>query len=76
MREALVALGYPVHPSQANFVVLPVPRRADDLAAAFEARGVVVRPVGPDAIRVTIGTPADNDRFLTVLDEIANPIRS
>lgn len=69
--EALPVLGYRVSNSQANFVCLPVPGRSEDLAAACEARGVVVRPVGPDAIRVTIGTPRENDRFLTVLADLA-----
>lgn len=64
---ALEELGYRVPPSQANFLLLPVPGRSEELATACEARGIIVRPLGPDAVRVTVGTPRENDRFLAAL---------
>ena len=47
--------------------------RTDDMCIALEQRGVVVRPFSGVGIRVTIGTPAQNDRFLTTLAEVAHP---
>jgi hypothetical protein len=52
--------------SQGNFVWLPVGLAADDLAAALERSGVVTRCVSSQGVRVTIGTPEENDRFLEV----------
>jgi histidinol-phosphate aminotransferase len=53
--------------SQANFVWLPVGAAASPLAQAMERRGVVTRPF-PTGIRVTVGWPDENDRFLVALD--------
>ncbi|MGI8647211.1 MAG: histidinol-phosphate transaminase [Acidimicrobiales bacterium] len=58
--------------SQANFCWLPVGGRTRDLAAAFEAQGVIVRSFGaasPDVapyagIRISIGSPAENTVLL------------
>jgi histidinol-phosphate aminotransferase len=50
--------------SQANFVWLPLGDRSVEFAAACERQGVIVRPFHGDGVRVTIGTPADNDMFL------------
>jgi histidinol-phosphate aminotransferase len=51
--------------SQANFVWLPVGARAVELAGACEAAGVMVRPFPGEGVRVTIGEPEANDRFLS-----------
>jgi histidinol-phosphate aminotransferase len=51
--------------SQANFVWLPLGDRSAAFAAACEKQGVIVRPFQGDGVRVTIGTPAENDAFLT-----------
>ena len=40
------------------------------LQSAIEKRGVVTRPFAGEGIRVTIGTPAENDRFLETLEEV------
>jgi histidinol-phosphate aminotransferase len=42
----------------------------DATAVGLEQRGVVVRPFSDDGIRVTIGTPAENDRFVSTLEEL------
>ena len=64
---ALAELGCPVPESQANFVWLPLEDRAADFGAFCEARGVIVRPFAGDGARVTIGTPAENDAFLSAV---------
>ena len=71
---ALRSLGAKVAPSRANFLFLVPP--GGDGARVFRdlrARGVLVRDqtaVVPGALRVTVGTPAENDLFLTALKEV------
>jgi histidinol-phosphate aminotransferase len=69
--------GFVVTPSEANFLWVRTPRPAAEVASALRARGVLVRAFGggDDAmgvrtrvqLRVTIGAPAENDRFLAAL---------
>ena len=64
-------LGAHVVPSTANFLLYGgFPARHGDAHAAWQAyldAGVLVRDVGiPGMLRVTVGTPAENDRFLEV----------
>ena len=70
---ALAAAGWEIPKSQANFVWLPLGERTDEVCIALEQRGVVVRPFSEVGIRVTIGTPAQNNRFLATLAEVAQP---
>jgi histidinol-phosphate aminotransferase len=58
---------FDVPETQANFIWLPIGDRAADLAAAAEQAGVIVRPFAGDGVRVTIGTPEENDAFLKAL---------
>ena len=66
--EALRKLAVEVPESQANFVWLPIGDRAAAFAAACETRGVIVRGFQPDGVRVTIGTPEENDAFLAAAE--------
>jgi histidinol-phosphate aminotransferase len=70
---ALEAVGYEVPPSQANFVWLPLGDDALSLAQHCDAGGVVVRPFAGDGVRVTIGLPEENDRFLTLVSSWSPP---
>jgi histidinol-phosphate aminotransferase len=71
---ALGALGARVVPSRANFLFLVPP--GGDGARIFRdlrTRGVLVRDqtaVAPGALRVTVGTPEENDLFLSTLKEV------
>ena len=57
--------------AQANFVYLPLGAATDELYLELERRGVVTRPFSGEGIRVTIGSPAENDRFLATFAEVA-----
>jgi histidinol-phosphate aminotransferase len=69
---ALPAMGLTSVPSDANFVLFG---RFADAPAAWRAlleHDVLVRDVGiPGWLRVTAGTPAETDAFLTALGEVA-----
>jgi histidinol-phosphate aminotransferase len=69
----LAAAGWTFPNHQGNFVWLATGDRTDDVALALEQRGVVIRPFSGEGIRVTIGSPPENDRFLTTLAEVAQP---
>jgi histidinol-phosphate aminotransferase len=66
--EALRKFMPDVPASQANFVWLPLGDDAVAFGAACEARGVIVRPFPGDGVRVTIGTPEENDTFLAAAE--------
>jgi len=61
---ALREAGYAVPPSQANFVWLPLPGRAQQFASDSANSRVIVRPYGEDGVRVTVASPQENDMFL------------
>jgi histidinol-phosphate aminotransferase len=67
---ALRDRGLDVADSQANFVWLAVGEEAAGLAAALEARAVITRPFAGDGVRVTVGTPEEDDAFLAALDDV------
>ena len=66
--EALRKLSVDVPTSQANFVWLPLGDRTAAFGAACESRGVIVRSFPPEGVRVTIGTPEENDAFLAAAE--------
>lgn len=66
----LAAAGWTFPNHQANFVWLATGERTDEITLALEQRGVVVRPFSGEGIRVTIGSPQENDRFLTNFLEV------
>jgi histidinol-phosphate aminotransferase len=70
LTAALRERGIDVADSQANFVWLPVGEDAANLAAALEARAVITRPFAGEGVRVTVGTPEEDDVFLAALDDI------
>ncbi|HEY3006979.1 MAG TPA: histidinol-phosphate transaminase [Micromonosporaceae bacterium] len=66
--EAMGKLVPEVPESQSNFVWLPLGERSVEFGRACESRGVIVRPFPGDGVRVTVGTPAENDAFLTAAE--------
>src|SRR5436190_2576741 len=61
-------------PSKANFILIKTARPAHRLFDALYSQGVLVRdvssyPLLDRCLRVSIGTPEENDRFLVALDQ-------
>ena len=67
---ALTGAGWRLPDAQANFVYLPLGAATDAVYLDLERRGVVTRPFSGEGIRVTIGSVAENDRFLATLSEV------
>ncbi len=57
-----------VPPTQSNFVWLPLGEQSVPFAQACEAAGIIVRPFAGEGVRVTVGTPEENDAFLTAAE--------
>jgi histidinol-phosphate aminotransferase len=66
VREALLADGWTVPPSEANFVWLRLGEHTTDFATACHTAGVSVRPFAGEGARISIGEPEANDLFLAV----------
>ncbi len=68
------ALGLEVIPSVGNFVCIDVGRDAAGVDQALLREGVITRPVAnyglPRHLRVTIGMPEENQRFLDALKKV------
>jgi histidinol-phosphate aminotransferase len=65
----LARIGVRVLPTAGNFLMLHAGPKAREKFDALLRKGVIVRPVGnyhlPEHLRVTLGTPDQNDRFLS-----------
>ena len=66
VRDELLAQGWSVPPTQANFVWLPLGADTADFAQACDRAGISIRPFGAEGARVSIGEHEANDAFLAV----------
>ncbi len=70
LEEGAKSLGVEYIPSFGNFLSIRV-GRAGEIYKRLLRRGVIVRPVAgyelPEYLRVTVGTPAENDKLLAAL---------
>ncbi len=64
VRDTLLAAGYDVPPTQANFVWLVLGDESTDFAADAAAAKLLVRAFAGDGVRVTVTDPSENDAFL------------
>ena len=76
---ALEASGLRVAPSQANFVLVDVGRPGRAVYEALLQHGVIVRPMPAPLrswLRVTVGLPNENHRFLDALQRVLREPRA
>jgi histidinol-phosphate aminotransferase len=66
VRDELLAQGWTVPPTEANFVWLRLGEDTQDFAAACARAGVSIRPFGAEGARISVGTDEANDAFLEV----------
>lgn len=75
LHQALRQRGWPVGPSQTNFLLVDFGECRSSVEQGLLARGVVPRPmVGyglPRYLRITVGDAGQNDALLQALDEVA-----
>ena len=74
LTTGLVELGYAPIPTWANFLYCELGDDAAAIAKRFQTEGVIVRPLGPwgapTAIRITLGTPEQNDVLLRAFKKV------
>jgi histidinol-phosphate aminotransferase len=76
LTAGLGALGYPVVPTEANFLLLPLPTEdhARNLYQGLLQHGVIVRPLRtfglPHCLRITIGTQEQNTRLMHAMSRL------
>lgn len=79
VREGLGKLGLTALPSLGNFLCIDMQRPAMPVYEGLLRQGVIVRPVGnyglPNFLRVSIGTEAENARFLAALGKVLEETR-
>ncbi|MFN2478192.1 MAG: histidinol-phosphate transaminase [Pseudonocardiaceae bacterium] len=69
VRTELIAMGYPVPSSQANFVWLPLGEQTTAFNKHCLEHKVVIRPFSGDGVRVTIGDSNENEIMLQAARE-------
>jgi histidinol-phosphate aminotransferase len=71
MFDAMMMIpGVTPYPSRANFIAFTTTRNAKDVFNALHAGGILIRDIGaavPNALRVSVGKPPENDAFLEAL---------
>lgn len=72
VRDGLLAQGWAVPPTEANFVWLRLGERTLAFAERCAADGVAVRPFAGEGARVSIGSPEANDALLSAAADFRN----
>jgi len=74
LEKSLVARGFSVTPSHANFLLVDLKCDGKRIFERLLQHGVITRPVGvyglPNCLRITVGTAAENARLLDAVDAI------
>jgi histidinol-phosphate aminotransferase len=74
LATAFEAMGLEYIPSVGNFISVDVARAAAPVYEALLREGVIVRPVAnygmPNHLRVTVGLPEENERFIVALQKV------
>src|SRR5262249_16679049 len=72
MEQKLRHLGYDILATWTNFIAIEVGEDSNEFARRLRQKGVLVRPLRawgvPTSIRVTLGTPEQNQFFVEVLE--------
>jgi histidinol-phosphate aminotransferase len=72
----LLGCGCEVLPSQGNFVLVNTHKPAQEVFVGMLKQGVIVRPMAgygyPCSVRITLGTPEQNNRCVQALKQVLN----
>jgi histidinol-phosphate aminotransferase len=70
LSAALSERGVQFVPSHTNFIYFRVPQNGHVVSEQMTRQGVIVRPMGGDWLRVTVGLEGENRRFVEVLESV------
>ncbi len=68
LMDALAKRNIEYVPSQTNFVFARPGHSEGEFASEMTRHGVIIRPMSRGWVRVTVGTPEENSRFIEALD--------
>jgi histidinol-phosphate aminotransferase len=68
--KELDALGMKYVPTEANFIYMPLEHDSGELYNKLLKEGIIVRPMGPREIRVTVGLQEENRKFIEALKKV------
>lgn len=74
LATALRATGWRIPEAQGNFVWLPAGRETLDLAEAFDAAGLVVRPFAGDGLRISVGEEDSVEKVLWIAASVVKDL--
>ncbi len=79
VKNALKTFELKIFPSDANFLLFRIPQASEVQKNSAKKNGVVIRdrskmPLLENCLRVSIGTPQENDRFLKELNKILQKV--
>jgi histidinol-phosphate aminotransferase len=63
-------LGIPFIKSETNFVMFETSHDCQDVCSSLMKQGVIIRPMGGKRLRVSVGLPEENKRFVSELEKI------
>ncbi|MBU1397585.1 MAG: aminotransferase class I/II-fold pyridoxal phosphate-dependent enzyme, partial [Proteobacteria bacterium] len=74
MYDSLNRMGIRYFTTQANFFLIDVGKKADDVFENLLRKGIIIRSMTsygyPEYVRVTVGLPKENVRFLKALEKV------
>lgn len=80
LHEQLAALNVQFWPSQANFILFKPPFEAAQVSERLLRHGLIVRPMTqfylPTHLRVTVGLPDENERFIAGLQAVLSQMEA
>ncbi len=68
--QSFTQMGVPFIKTETNFIMFETPFDAKELYERLLKTGVIIRPMGGKRLRVTIGLPEENKRFVDELKKI------
>ena len=63
-------MGFYYPPSETNHIFVNVGKNGQEVFVEMQKKGVIIRPMGGDFIRVSIGTMEENEIFIEKLQEV------
>lgn len=69
LESGLSKMGLTPVPSQANFIFVPM-RKAGEVFKSLRRKNILVRLIGNMGLRITVGRPSENKRFLRAMKSI------
>lgn len=74
LAAALRGTGWRVPEAQGNFVWLPAGRETLDMAGAFDAAGLIVRPFAGDGLRISVGEEDSVEKVLRIAASVVKDL--